>query len=124
MANEGISYFQMFLAFVFLICCREQFKTNQILVALRTDKSGKQETDEHFIPHGRLFKYISSPHFLTEILMYFCLAGIMPKSLSWMYLLCFVVLNQVTNAHIVHCWYNNEFKNYPKDRSALVPYLF
>lgn len=124
LTTKNVSNFQIFLSVVFLLSCMEQFKSNQILIALRTDASGNQVTDKHFIPHGRLFEYISSPHFLAEILMYSCLAGIMHKSWYWMHVVCFVFTNQVKYANIVHNWYKKKFENYPKNRKALIPYLF
>uniref|UniRef100_T1GBQ6 Polyprenal reductase n=1 Tax=Megaselia scalaris TaxID=36166 RepID=T1GBQ6_MEGSC len=75
-----------------IICCilfhlvwREQYKSNMIFVNLRKDKSGKQVTEDHLIPSGRLFHLITSPHFLCEILMYVLIFCIIPQSSSWMY---------------------------------------
>ncbi|KAL5280377.1 SRD5A3 family protein [Megaselia abdita] len=122
--DKSINFSQIALALLFFLCWREQYKTNKILVSLRTDKSGRQVSDKHFIPYGRLFNYISSPHFLTEIIMYSCLSGIMPKSLYLINLAIFVYLNQVNNANVVHDWYKNKFENYPRDRKVIVPFIY
>ena len=78
----------------------------------------------HYIPSGHLFRWVSSPHYLCEILIYLSLCLVV----QWknLYLVCatvFVICNQASASLSVHSWYRQTFKNYPKDRKAVLPYL-
>ncbi|KAG9510175.1 Cationic amino acid transporter 2, partial [Fragariocoptes setiger] len=56
------------LAFiVFVYASLVQHKCHIILANLRKDKSGRVITDQHFVPSGYLFEFITCPHFLAEI---------------------------------------------------------
>lgn len=95
-----------------------------IFVNLRKDHNGKQCTEEHRIPYGRYFNLVTSPHYLFEILLYVIIFCIIPQSSSWMYCTMWVISNQVENAWLTHKWYLQRFKNYPKNRKAIIPYVF
>ncbi|XP_047332351.1 polyprenol reductase 2-like [Impatiens glandulifera] len=95
---------------------------HEILGSLR--KRPGQE-DEYVIPHGDWFKYVSSPHYLSEIVIY---AGIVVASGSsdltiWL-LLAFVVVNLAFAAAETHRWYIRKFNNYPRKRFAIIPYVW
>ncbi len=68
---------------------------DQILNSLRNSKNSGYE-----IPFGGLFRWISCPNYLGEILEW----------LGW------------AIAH--HRWYKSTFKKYPHKRRALIPFLF
>ncbi|XP_026765432.2 polyprenol reductase [Galleria mellonella] len=108
---------------IFLFAWYEQFKTNIIFANLRKDKkSGKVVTEEHSVPNGRLFKYISSPHRMCEIIIYTVLLLLIPtKTFFCIYL--WVLGNQIQTAIQAHEWYKKTFKNYPTERLAVFPYL-
>lgn len=77
------------------------------------------------IPCGHLFDYVSCPHYFTEILIYLfitCTVGFSHN--SWKYILIFVTLIHVVMADMSHNWYKQKFKTYPKNRKALIPYLY
>lgn len=80
---------------IFLWCWQEQFKTNIIFANMRKDKkSGKVITEDHGIPHGRMFEMISSPHRMCEVIMYTVLVLLIPtKTFFCIYL--WVLGNQV-----------------------------
>lgn len=87
--------------------------------------SGKVENDGHHIPHGDLFELCSCPHYLMEIIIYTSLNVLFIG--QHQILLClwiFVASNQFISAYFVHLWYKERFPNYPKDRKALIPFLF
>lgn len=115
---------QVICCMIFHMCWREQYKSNMIFVDLRKDEDGKQVTEEHRIPTGRLFHLVSSPHYFCEILMYVVIFCIVPQSSSWMYCTLWVISNQVSNALLTHKWYQESFKNYPKSRKAIIPFIF
>ncbi|XP_015596120.1 polyprenol reductase [Cephus cinctus] len=108
-------------AFVFLWSCYKQLRSNYILVALRKNEKGVVVTKGYKVPHGELFEYISAPLQFTEILMYVSLDVILWKSRSYHYVFWWVLINQCECALTSHRWYQKTFKNYPKNRKALIP---
>lgn len=80
---------------IFLYAWYEQYRSNIIFANLRKDKkSGEVVTEEHGIPRGRLFVYVSSPHRMCEVIMYTALVILLPtKTFACIYL--WVLGNQV-----------------------------
>jgi len=74
------------------------------------------------IPYGGLFKYVSCPNFLGEIISWtgFALVAFNLAALSF---LIWTIVNLTTRALDHHKWYNKEFPEYSKERRALIPYL-
>ncbi|CAK1578003.1 unnamed protein product [Parnassius mnemosyne] len=108
---------------IFLYVCYEQYQTNVIFANLRRDKkTGEVVTEEHRIPHGRLFELVSSPHRLCEIILYTVLIILIPtKTFFCIYL--WVLSNQIQTAIQAHEWYKKSFKGYPTNRFAIIPAL-
>ena len=77
----------------------------------------------HELPKGGLFKYVSSPHMSTEIGMYLILYALMYNNSTYIYCLFWVLSNQICNAILTHKWYLENFKDYPKDRKAIIPFI-
>ena len=77
----------------------------------------------YFIPYGGLFKYISCPNFLGEIIQW---GGYALMTWCWPTLSFFVwsFANLIPRAHDHHKWYSGHFKDYPKERKAIFPYIF
>jgi 3-oxo-5-alpha-steroid 4-dehydrogenase 1 len=78
------------------------------------------------IPHGGMFRFVSSPHYLGEIMewMGFCLAcNVSLASLSFLVWTC---ANLIPRAYTSHQWYNQHFSDqYPLlYRKAIIPGLF
>jgi 3-oxo-5-alpha-steroid 4-dehydrogenase 1 len=72
------------------------------------------------IPYGGLFKYVSCPNFLGEIISwtgYFLVAYNLP-ALSF---LVWTLVNLITRALDHHRWYLREFPEYDKQRKAIIP---
>lgn len=72
-----------------------QLKSNFILVGLRKNQHGDVITKEHKIPFGGLFKYISNPLQLTEIIIYIMLSVILWQASTFHYITIWVIINQV-----------------------------
>ncbi len=72
------------------------------------------------IPNGFLFKYVSCPNYLGEILQWIGFALI-----AWNFpattFLIWTAANLLPRVSGHHNWYKNHFKNYPKNRKALIP---
>jgi len=87
--------------------------------------AGKVENTGHHIPHGGLFEYVSSPHYFVEILIYLSfnlITGFLNTKLVCLFI--FVVANQFVTGYFTHVWYKKNFKSYPKQRKAIIPYIF
>ena len=78
--------------------------------------------DGYRIPYGGLFKYVSCPNFLGEIISWsgFALVAFNLPALSF---LIWTIANLTTRALDHHRWYIKEFPGYPKERKALIPFL-
>jgi steroid 5-alpha reductase family enzyme len=74
------------------------------------------------IPNGKLFRWVSSPNYLCEIIEW---AGwaIATWSTAGLAFSIFTAANLVPRAISHHNWYRNNFKTYPSERKALIPYL-
>jgi 3-oxo-5-alpha-steroid 4-dehydrogenase 3 len=113
----------VFASLAFLYLNYKQFETNMIFINLRKSKSGKVITESHVLPQGGWFQYVSSPHMFTEVAMYIILYVVLFKNSTYIYCLFWVVSNQICNAILTHKWYLQTFKDYPKERKAIIPFL-
>lgn len=109
-------------AIIFIFAWCTQFHSHWILANLRKDNKGHVVSEKYAIPHGGLFKFISTPHMFSEILMYVALYGIVPSQ-TVLLLMLFVTANQVPTALATHKWYKAKFKDYPVKRKAIIPFL-
>ena len=101
-----------------------QFDSHRILANLRKDSMGRVITTKHSIPRGKWFDLVSSPHYMAEILIYLAITIVLGgKCLTWWMVFLFVVTNQIFVGKFNHSWYLNTFKDYPKSRRAIIPYL-
>ncbi|CAL5341205.1 unnamed protein product [Camellia sinensis] len=84
-----------------------------------------EQADDYVIPYGDWFEYVSSPHYLAEIVIY---GGLVVASggadLTIWLLFGFVVANLVLAAAETHRWYLRKFDNYPKHRFAIIPFVY
>jgi protein-S-isoprenylcysteine O-methyltransferase Ste14 len=75
------------------------------------------------IPHGGLYRWISAPNYLGELIEWsgWALLTWSPGSLAFAF---FTAANLVPRALAIHRWYRREFPDYPPERRALVPRLW
>ncbi|XP_033743576.1 polyprenol reductase-like [Pecten maximus] len=121
----SLSWLQWYAVVLFLYASYKQYSINKRMAKLRQDKNGNVANKKHHIPHGDLFEYVSCPHFLMEIILYFAIATVV----GWehevcLYLWLFVFVNQLIEGYLVHRWYKETFPKYPPERKAILPYLF
>ncbi|XP_052860184.1 polyprenol reductase [Anopheles cruzii] len=109
---------------VFFHAWLHQYRANMILANLRKDKTGKIVSQKHCLPTGDYFEVVSSPHMFFEIVMYVVLFAVLHRNPTMVYVLLWVILNQVMNAWLTHQWYRENFPNYPTTRRAVIPYVF
>jgi protein-S-isoprenylcysteine O-methyltransferase Ste14 len=92
--------------------------SDRILINLRQPG----ETD-YKIPRGGLFRWVSCPNYLSETLKWIGWA-IATWSLPGLVFAVWTMANLVPRALAHHRWYRRQFPDYPRERKALVPFLF
>jgi 3-oxo-5-alpha-steroid 4-dehydrogenase 3 len=106
---------------LFLIGNAIQFQSHSILAKLRESSSSRRFA----IPQGGLFDRISCPHYLAEILIYISFLFVTQFQIINLWLILgFVVATLVHGSKQTHEWYLKKFDDYPRSRSALVPYVY
>ncbi len=91
---------------------------DSILKALRDKTQNGYE-----IPYGGLYNFISCPNYFGEIIEWIGWA-ILTWSFAGAAFAFWTIANLAPRALANHKWYLSHFENYPKDRKALIPYLF
>lgn len=78
--------------------------------------------ERYGIPHGGLFRLVSCPNYLGEIIEW---AGwaILTWSLPGLAFLAWTAANLVPRALHHHHWYRRTFPDYPPERKAIIPWL-
>jgi 3-oxo-5-alpha-steroid 4-dehydrogenase 1 len=90
-------------------------QSDNILLSLR-----KPGESGYKIPMGGLFKYVSGPNFLGEMIEWSGFA-IMVWSLPALSFAVWTIVNLLPRAIDHHKWYLSKFPDYPKERKALIP---
>ncbi len=80
------------------------------------------ETD-YKIPEKGLFRFISCPNYLGEIIEWVGWAVAL-WSLPGIVFAFWTASNLIPRARAHHLWYKKNFADYPEDRKALIPFLF
>ena len=89
--------------------------------SLQDLSDGQGRPQRYSLPRGDWFEYVSSPHYLSEILIYCGILMLDPwNRCLWMVLL-WVIVNLSITATRTHVWYHRTFRDYPLDRNALLP---
>ncbi|MBS1684650.1 MAG: DUF1295 domain-containing protein [Bacteroidetes bacterium] len=92
-------------------------QSDNILLALR-----KPGETGYKIPQGGLFKYISAPNLFGEMIEWTGYA-ILVWSLPALGFAVWTIVNLTPRAIDHHKWYQEKFKDYPKERKALIPFI-
>ncbi|KAK7257996.1 hypothetical protein RIF29_32369 [Crotalaria pallida] len=105
---------------VFLYGWIHQYRCHKILGSLRDSR----QAEEYVIPRGDWFELVSSPHYLSEIVIYasFVIATGGTNLTIWL-VFVFVVANLTFAAVETHSWYHQKFEDYPASRSAIIPFI-
>ena len=86
-------------------------------------KLRKPGETEYKIPFGGMFRYVSCPSYLGEITEWTGWA-IMTWSFPGIVFAVWTFANLAPRARTNHLWYINTFTDYPKNRKALIPFIF
>lgn len=85
----------------------------------RLRKSG---CHDYQIPQGGLYRFVSCPNYLGEIIEWIGWA-IATWSLAGFAFALFTMANLVPRALANHHWYQRQFEDYPSERRALIPFV-
>jgi steroid 5-alpha reductase family enzyme len=102
---------------LFLVGRTINVRADAHLIALRA------EGDGYRVPHGGLFRWVSCPNYLGEIIEWFGWA-LATWSLAGLAFALYAVGNLAPRARSHHRWYKERFADYPPGRRALVPGLW
>jgi hypothetical protein len=91
--------------------------SDRILQRLRA--AGRRE---YHIPYGGMFRFVSSPNYLGEIVQW-CGFAVATWSVAGLSFAVFTIANLLPRALSNHRWYRENFTEYPEERKAVVPFL-
>jgi len=117
-------WYQVFGIALYFWAVWHQYKSAAILASLRKDKKGQVVTRQHKIPKGDWFYFVSCPHYFAEILIYSALNIVLEfNNTLFLGAWAFTCSNQIIAALITHHWYLKTFKEYPRNRKAIIPFV-
>lgn len=91
---------------------------DRVLRSLRADGDGGYR-----IPRGGLYRWVSSPNYLGEILEWVGWA-VATWSVAGLAFALYSAANLVPRAASNHAWYHRTFDDYPAERKRLIPHLW
>ncbi|MBN2159936.1 MAG: DUF1295 domain-containing protein [Spirochaetes bacterium] len=72
------------------------------------------------IPHGGLYRFVSCPNYLGEIITWIGWA-VLTWSWAGLFFVVWTAANLIPRAVSNHRWYREKFPDYPKERKAIIP---
>ncbi len=115
-ANDSLNTIGFIGLLVFFIGMIINWRSDYYLIGLRKDNVGYQ------IPKGGLFKLVSCPNHLGEIVEWSGFA-LLAWNLPALSFAIWTVSNLLPRALNHHAWYKEHFTNYPKERKAVIPFI-
>lgn len=82
----------------------------------------RKNSHDYQIPYGGMYRYVSCPNYLGEIMEWTGFA-LMSWSLAGLSFSVWTIVNLLPRAVANHKWYRSHFPNYPENRKALIPFL-
>ena len=121
---KDFSWYQWLAIAMFLWASLHQWRCHNILAKLRHSPS-MEARKVYRIPYGDWFEFVSSPHYLAEIMIYISLFLLQKaKNIYIGLILLLTVENLSLGATVTHDWYKKKFKEYPQSRYRIVPLLY
>ena len=103
--------------FLFFLGMFINISSDNILIRLR-----KSSTNGYKIPTDGLFKWVSCPNYMGEIIEWLGFA-IIAFNLAALSFAIWTIVNLVPRALDHHKWYRQTFQNYPVERKAVLPFI-
>jgi len=107
----------IFGVILFFLGAGMNLRSDNVLIRLR--KSGQ---GEYLIPYGGMYRYVSCPNYLGELMEWGGYA-LMVWSLPALSFFIWTLVNLIPRALDHHRWYKEQFEDYPPERKALLPFL-
>jgi 3-oxo-5-alpha-steroid 4-dehydrogenase 1 len=92
-------------------------QSDTILIKLR-----KPGESGYKIPQGGLFRFVSCPNMLGEMIEWIGFAIMVGSLPAWSFAL-WTAVNLIPRTLDHHKWYLQKFSNYPKERKAVIPFV-
>ena len=108
---------------VYYACFVLNVRSDAIVRNLRSRDEVASGAKVYRIPEGGLFRWVSSPSYLTELVAWAGFA-VCTWSLAGAFIFVVSAANLVPRAHATHRWYRERFPEYPRERRALIPYVW
>lgn len=105
-------------SFLFVLGFIINVHSDKILINLR-----QSNTQGYSIPYGGLYRWVSCPNYLGEIVEWVGWA-IATWSLPGAVFALWTMANLLPRSRSHHRWYKSLFDDYPEQRRALIPFLF
>lgn len=105
-------------AAIFLVGLVINLHADTVLIHLR-----KPGETGYKVPKGGMYRFVSSPNYLGEILEWIGWA-ILTWSLAGLAFAVYTAANLGPRAFSNHAWYKEKFPEYPRERRALIPFLW
>ena len=103
---------------IFIIGLIINIHSDEILIKIKNQNIGYQ------IPEGGLYKYISCPNYLGEILEWIGFAIIVWSFPAFLFVI-WTMANLIPRANAHHNWYKEKFGlKYPSNKKAIIPFIF
>ncbi len=97
--------------------------SDAILRGLRTHAEIAEGQKVYRIPKGGLFRWVSNPSYLTELVAWAGFA-LCTWSLGSLFVLLISCANLIPRAAATHRWYRERFEDYPAERKILIPFIW
>ncbi|KAJ3207290.1 hypothetical protein HDU67_007577 [Dinochytrium kinnereticum] len=107
---------------LFLIGSAGNLHHHYIMASWRKGKPEK-EKKKYIVPSGGLFKYVSCPHYMFEIVAWIGV-GIAGSNLFAFFHAASAIVYLAPKSVKTTGWYRQKIEDYPKDRKHLIPYIF
>lgn len=97
--------------------------SDSVIRNLRSREEVARGEKVYRIPQGGLFRWVSSPSYLTELVAWAGFA-LCTWSLAGVFIFLVSAANLVPRAVATHRWYVDRFADYPKERRVLIPWVW
>ena len=89
----------------------------------RTLRQLSEDNQGYNIPAGGMYQLISCPNYLGEIIQWLGWAVLTWSTAGFVFLI-WTMANLIPRAVEHHRWYQQQFPDYPKNRKAIIPYVW
>lgn len=103
---------------IFIVGLAINWSSDTTLIRLR-----KEGDKSYYIPKGRMFTYVSCPNLFGEIVEWLGFAIALWELPGWTFFI-WTFANLVPRALAHHRWYLKKFPDYPKERKAVIPFIW